>query len=263
VPLGCEPVPTGSYQLSVGGAPRDGRHVYRPGHPLAEFLIGRAASRRLEPAKIIFDYSTHRQTGKISLVEELLGKSGYLLLTRVSVRALEREDHLVFGGRTDSGKQLESEVFEKLFNVDGRLIGSAQIPDEVSQKLDEQIGLSRTALLARVAERNSRFFEEEIEKLERWAEDLKDGLEQELKELDTEIKGLKKQAKLQVELESKLELHRKAKELEVERSRKRRTLFDAQDEIDRKKESLISEVEGRLQQRVETEPLFAIRWEVK
>ena len=43
----------------------------------------------------------------------------------------------------------------------------------------------------------------------------------------------------------------------------RRTLFDAQDEIDRKKESLISEVEGRLQQRVETEPLFMIRWEVK
>ena len=104
---------------------------------------------------------------------------------------------------------------------------------------------------------------EEIEKLERWAEDLKEGLEQELKELDAEIKGLKKQAKLQVDLEAKLELHRQAKEREAERSRKRRALYDAQDEIERKKESLISDVEAKLQQRVETEGLFTVRWEVR
>ena len=263
VPLGCEPVPTGSYQLIAGSGPRDGRHVYRPGHPLAEFLIARAAARQLEPVKLVFDYSDYRRTGKISLVEELVGKSGFLLLTRVSVQALEREDHLLFSGHLDSGEQLDGEVCERLFNVDGRVSGPAEITPEVGRRLEEQMEQSRSALLTQVAERNGRFFEEEIEKLERWAEDLKDGLEQELKELDAQIKALKKQAKFQVELESKLALHRQAKELEGERSRKRRALFDAQDEIDRKKELLISEVEARLQQRVETEPLFTIRWEVK
>ena len=118
-------------------------------------------------------------------------------------------------------------------------------------------------MLARIAERNGRFFEEEIEKLQRWAEDLKGGLEQELKDLDAEIKAVKKEAKLETDLESKIALHRKAKDLEAERSRKRRSLYDAQDEIDRRKETLIGEVEGRLKQKVESERLFTIRWTVR
>ncbi len=112
-------------------------------------------------------------------------------------------------------------------------------------------------------ERNTQFFEEEIEKLERWAEDLKEGLEAELKELDIEIKASKKNAKLEVELEPKLALHRKVKELEAERSRKRRSLYDAQDEIERKKEVLISQVEEGLKQKLESAHLFTIRWEVR
>ena len=65
-----------------------------------------------------------------------------------------------------------------------------------------------------------------------------------------------------MDLEAKLALHRQAKEREAERSRKRRALYDAQDEIERKKESLISGVEAKLQQRITVEELFTIRWEV-
>jgi adenine-specific DNA-methyltransferase len=40
----------------------------------------------------------------------------------------------------------------------------------------------------------------------------------------------------------------------------RRALFDAQDDIDRRREQLIAEIEGKLQQRVSQKPLFSIRW---
>ena len=39
-----------------------------------------------------------------------------------------------------------------------------------------------------------------------------------------------------------------------------RALFDAQDDIDRRREQLIAEIEGKLQQRVSQETLFSIRW---
>jgi adenine-specific DNA-methyltransferase len=157
---------------------------------LAEFLIARAAARELEPVKLVFDYSDFRRTGKISLVEELVGKTGFLSLTRVTVQALEREDHLLFSGHLDSGVQIDGEVCERLFNVDGRVSGPAEITPEVRRRLEEQMELSRSALLTRVAERNGHFFEEEIEKLERWAEDLKDGLEQ-LKDVAQEQAGFR------------------------------------------------------------------------
>ncbi|MDP3091541.1 MAG: hypothetical protein Q8N04_12745 [Nitrospira sp.] len=47
---------------------------------------------------------------------------------------------------------------------------------------------------------------------------------------------------------------------EVEQGKRRRALFDAQDEIDRRREQLINEIEGKLQQRVGQEILFGVRW---
>jgi superfamily II DNA or RNA helicase len=260
VPLGCPPVPTGPYRFVTRSAERDGAHAYRPGHPLAEFLLARSAGRGLAPASVVFDYGKH--AGKISVVERLVGRSGYLILNRFSIRALEQEDRLLFAGVDSEGVPLDQETCEKLFEIDGRLGGVAEVPAAVSEKLATEFESSKAAVLAQIAERNSRFFDEEIEKLERWAEDLKEGLEHELKELDTEIKATKKEAKLQRELEAKLALHRKAKDLEAERSRKRRVLYDAQDEIDRKKEALISEVEARLERKIEAVPLFTIQWKV-
>jgi superfamily II DNA or RNA helicase len=260
VPLGCPPVPTGRYQFIAKGAQRDGAHAYRPGHPLAQFLLSRSAGRNLPAACVAFDYGKH--PGKISVVERLVGRSGYVTLTRLSIRSLEDEDRLLFVGTTTDGNTLDQETCERLFEVGGEIGSEAQIPADAADKLAAQLEATRTGTLTEIAERNSRFFDEEIEKLERWAEDLKEGLEHELKELDAEIKTTKKEAKLQRELEPKLALHRKAKELEAERSRKRRMLYDAQDEIDRKKETLISGVEARLQQRIETEPLFTIQWKV-
>jgi hypothetical protein len=39
-------------------------------------------------------------------------------------------------------------------------------------------------------------------------------------------------------------------------------LFDTPDEIDRRRERLIAEIEGKLQQKITTQELFAIRWKV-
>jgi len=40
-------------------------------------------------------------------------------------------------------------------------------------------------------------------------------------------------------------------------------LFDTQDDIDRHREQLIAEIEGKLQQRVSRETLFSIRWSLE
>ena len=43
----------------------------------------------------------------------------------------------------------------------------------------------------------------------------------------------------------------------------RRALFDAQDDIDRRREQLIADIEGKLQQRVAQTELFSIRWRLE
>ena len=40
------------------------------------------------------------------------------------------------------------------------------------------------------------------------------------------------------------------------------SLFDAQDEVDKRKENLIEEIEARMKQKIETNELFAIKWKL-
>ncbi|MCO6446339.1 MAG: hypothetical protein J5I67_01735, partial [Ignavibacterium album] len=110
------------------------------------------------------------------------------------------------------------------------------------------------------SERNSDFFDREIEKLDNWAEDKKNSLEIELKDLDKEIKLCKSEAKKILNLEEKVAMQREIKEMEKKRNELRLELFKSQDEIDNAKENLISDIEKRLKQNTVLDQLFLIKW---
>lgn len=261
LPEGIEPagISFGRYRLVTH---KNGieEHHYRLGHPLAERLLAQAKARALPPREVTFRYSQHGS--KISLVEKLKGRSGWLCLSLLSIEALEREEHLIFAGVTDDGETLDSESCAKLFGVAGRVDQALQPPAAVLPTLRTGTETSQHQIVQEVAERNHDYFEAEMEKLETWADDLKQSLERELKELDKEIKEIKKQARQSADLDSKVALHKKAKEWEKKRNDKRRGLFEAQDEIDNRKETLITDIEARLKQRLNRAEVFTIRWRV-
>jgi len=111
-----------------------------------------------------------------------------------------------------------------------------------------------------IDKRNGEFFDEEVLKLDRWSEDLKQGLEQEIKEIDKQIREARKTAALAQSLQDKLAAQKVIKALEKTRNTKRRELFDAQDAIDAHREELIINIEKQLKQRRNVRTLFAIRW---
>ena len=101
-----------------------------------------------------------------------------------------------------------------------------------------------------------------MDKLDQWADDMKISLEKEIRDLDAEIKLRKAEAKKMLNLEAKVKSQRQIKELEKKRSEKRQTLFSAQDDIDDKKETLLTDIEKRLNQKLEQKELFTIKWKM-
>jgi hypothetical protein len=63
-------------------------------------------------------------------------------------------------------------------------------------------------------------------------------------------------------LEAKVKAQRFIKELEKKRSEKRQTLFAAQDDIDGRKDDLLTDIENRLNQHIEQKELFTINWKI-
>lgn len=126
--------------------------------------------------------------------------------------------------------------------------------------LEEQTNERKACIQRTISERNAALFEAEAVKLDGWADDLKVGLEREIKDFDRQIKDARRAATAALTLEDKLAGQKQVKALEAQRNTKRRALFDAQDGIDAQRERLIAEIEGKLQQRTSLTALFTIGW---
>lgn len=99
-----------------------------------------------------------------------------------------------------------------------------------------------------------------MDKLDAWADDLKLALERDIKDLDRQIKEARRAATVALTLEEKLAGQKQIRALEAQRNQKRRSLFDAQDQVDKQREDLIAQIEGKLNQVTRIERLFSLRW---
>lgn len=247
-------IPLGLYELPrrTGDA-----HLYRLGHPLAQCLLDKIKSDSLETAAIVFDASGARP--KVSALEPFIGKSGQLSLSLLTIEALDQiEDYLLFSAHTNDGQALDADLAKRLATLPmAKILPNIQIDDTNLKSLAEA---QKTEIQRTISTRNAHFFEAEADKLDGWAEDLKVTLEREIKEMDRSIKEAKRAATLALTLEDKLAGQKQVKSIESQRNEKRKKLFDAQDEIDRKRGELIAEIEGKLKQEVFLSEVFKISW---
>lgn len=250
-------IPLGLYELPR----RSGEaHLYRLNHSLAEAILFQAKSRALAPAELVFDLSGH--DGKVSVLEPLQGRAGILSLHLFTVESLNQaEDYLIFAGTTDDGQILENDILHRFFTLSVKEENPLSSPPNMST-IDQQITERTTAIQKSISMRNALFFEAEADKLDSWSDDLKLGLERDIKDLDRQIKEAKRAASAALSLEEKIAGQKQIKAIESQRNSRRRELFDAQDEIDRKREILITDIEDKLKQKIEDYLLFTIRWSI-
>jgi ERCC4-related helicase len=249
-------IPLGLYELPR----RSGEaHLYRLNHRLAECVIGEAKKRELRPVEVRFDYSWHE--GRVTILEPLLNQSGWLSLSCFTVESLDQaEDHLLFAAFTDFGEALDEEVIPRLLKIPATVGAPVEPPPQAIEALGDATRARQDEIQGSISERNARFFENEAEKLEGWADDLKLGLEREIKEIDRQIKEARRAATSALTLEEKLAGQKQIKSLEAVRSQKRRSLFDAQDEVEVRRDKFIRTLEDRLKQQTANLTLFTLRW---
>lgn len=256
-PFPNEQIDPGPYKI---GKNIDDAHIYRPGHPLAQKILGEIKAKPADESEITFDYSTNSTI--ISILEPLVGKSGILKVSNYTVEAFEAEDSVVVSAIDESGNPVDGEITKKLFSIAARDVKAAVVSPEEKTKLDELESQTITMVSGRIAERNSEFFDNEVDKLDKWAEDMKKALELDLKKLDVDIKISKTNAKKILNLNEKLKAQRGIKDMEKKRNEMRKKLYEAQDDVEGRKEKLIEQVESQLKQKSKLEPLFTIRWKV-
>ena len=246
-----------TYNADWREAERRSETFFRPDHPLAQQLIAEAFHRPLQPAAVTLNYGAHGR--KISTVQPYVGLSGWLTVARLTIDSFECEEHLLIAGAVDEGDVVEEDTCRKLLSLPATMQGHgtiSRVPEALAAQCDTLAG----SRLRDLDFRNARHFDEQVAKLDHWAEDLKVGLEREIKNLDAEIRQARKESGQTPSLEGKLALQKKLRAFEQDRTKKRRELFEAQDSIDGKRDGLIAEIEGQMRQTHRIDALFTIRW---
>ena len=129
-------------------------------------------------------------------------------------------------------------------------------------RMDGLMATEQAALMQRVQEKSAKWLDAESTKLDRWAEDRKLALEEELKDLDRMIAETRRESLAAQLLPQKVALQQALREYEASRTAKRRELFEAQDKVAAERDAMIEAMQKQLLQRVEVEPLFTIKWSV-
>ncbi len=249
-------IPLGRYELPR----RNGdAYLYRMHHPLAEWVIQLAKSRQLTPAILRFDYDAYGT--QVSTLKLHRGKTGNLSVVLLTVDALNRiEQHLIVSAITAEGTLLTDDDPEKLLRLPAQVESVAISHNQAAITVD--LERRKQILLQEIDQRNLGYFDQEVEKLDAWADDLKLGLEQEIKEIDREIKEVRKLAAMSPTLDQKLTQQKRQRELETKRSKLRKELFIRQDQVEADRNQLIEGLEQKLQQQVQETLLFNIEWEL-
>lgn len=248
-------IPTGAYALSKDPGKA---HRYRLGHALARSVLERAASRQLGLTEIVFDYSGW--SAKASNVEPLVGKSGSIVAAKLSISGSDAQDHVILAAVTDDGAEVPEAAVRRLFDLPASDSGLVKLDASKAKRLVEK---RKKSILGELSERQAKWFEEEIEKLDGWAEDKRRGLKAELKDFDDSITELKKQARTAPTLPEKLAVQKKLRDLGKKRDEAWKAYDAAAAEVERNKDELLDRVEEQLKQTVEESVLFEARWTVK
>lgn len=246
-----------SFHLKWPRADERGDEFLRVQHPFAEGLLKACIERTTPVRELCFAYGSHA-----SALEPMRTRKGWLRVVRYTTNALGREENaLLLTAVTDDGTVLSRELTEKLFALEAKVAGDAAGAGEVPAALRGEIEKQQAATRGNIDSRNQTYFTEEEEKLNARVEDIRAGLEGEIKQLDKELTSLKKQSKLAKQLEEKIEAQKKLKALNEKRDAKLQTLYVELAKHRQDQDEYIKALEGQLQQKDERlDEVFTVRW---
>jgi superfamily II DNA/RNA helicase len=254
-PFPDEPIHPGPYRM---GRNVEDANTYRIGHPLAQRVLGKCLVLDTPAVELRFNLS---KSGKrLAILEPHLGHSGWLACSRYSVESFEGEDHILFAGMRDDGEPLDPTACKRLFDLPGEA-GDPILPVPVPA-IEAQLEAQRARILEEIGQRNTLWLDQEVAKLDRWTDDLKLALEQEIRDLDIEIREAKRASTAAGTLAEKLAYQRNLKNLQATRNQKRKDLFAAQDEVEARRDGLIGNIEARMKQEQKSEAVFSVRWKL-
>lgn len=252
-------IKTGKYQLITKEFEENNHYTYHINSPLGEYVVNEALKRELRPAKLTLSLSNHN--AKISALESYKGKSGYLKATRLTLNGFEKEEYVIVSATTKGGAKIKAEIAEKLLSLKAVDTVETTIDENAKAKLNESESAQKEKIFASCEKRNIQFFDAEITKLDKWADDQLVSLEKELRELKKTINTKRAESK-KANPQEKLKIQMEIRDLELKQKKLKREVESAEDEIYTKRSEIIDSLSELVKGQSKEQEIMTIEWEI-
>lgn len=251
-----------SNEIKKSESKQQGGELYRANHSLAQYVITEAKNIEVTPNDtLILDYSNSGK--RITPLAELVGLEGYISVDLLSMETAETIDYWAVAMITEQGDVIEPELIEHIWSIPS----SVELTDTIfPEKVVEQLEQIKNSQINEITEQTKKealnLFDEQVDKLDTWAEDMKLGLEREIQDLNQTIRLMKSEARRADSIEARLVAQREIKASEALLKRKRADLFAEHDRIEEQKDQLTDNLEQLLSLRSKKQNLFTLRWKM-
>lgn len=249
-----------TYNLQWKKAEEEGDIFLRKEDGFFRRWLDEAIEADITPTHIRFDNTGAER--RHSFFDSHTGLKGVLSVDKLAYEGLGDQEHLIFTVETEDGTALDEDLVNRMLELPGT--ATSDIPDETAEfikKRDERMELKKQ----QIQNANKEYFIAECEKLDAYSEDLKEGLERDIKELGKLIKEKKREFKTgsgDKTLEEMLDLKEEISKLESKRKEMRRNLYEQQDAIDEQNERLQEEIRQKLEGHMVTQHIMTISFEI-
>lgn len=258
-------IPSGRYRL-ISAARSDEdyaateAHLLRLSSPLGQWLTNTAKAQSLTTTKLRFDITSHPR--KISMLDPLLGTTGWIRLDLLTIDSDEREQFLLLTAIDDHGRNIDQEVVQRLLDVAGATLpDDVAMPSSIRERLEADAEQLTSATLNKASEAGDERFKQVQKQVDAWADDRIHAAEQVLDTIRRELRGARRRAEIAETVAEQQQAQQAIVQLEAKRRRARRDIEATEDQVEEERLKLLAQLRARSQRSHNRSTLFTICFE--
>lgn len=239
----------------------EGQYIdYNMVSTLGKQVMQAASTIEQEDGNIIFDITNYPY--QITNIQEMKGKKGYISFNKITIDSFEREEFVFFTGFLEDGTQLDEDTLSKMFRLSTIERPVEGIDNKIKDRLIADAEQYGKKIIIESEERNNQLLNDEISRINKWAEDKIESVQLRVETMRNERKNLQKQSDIAESTYEKRQLEEEISKLSKKIKMAWLELADAEDDIEDQRKKMIKKLRDQMMKSNNIRNVFIASFEV-
>lgn len=225
-------------------------------------VMAEAKKADQEYGEVVFDFTNYKYN--ISKIETQVGCKGIISVNKIVIDSFEEEEHLLINGIWEDGTRIEDDVLEKMLRLDMyESYSDAPKRHCLYQEICSDIKVHTDKILMDSQERNNSLLQDEVTRINLWADDKIQSTQLSVENLRENRKNLQKESDQATNMADKERLESEIQRITRKIKNSWIMLAEAEEEVEEERKKLIDNIRKENMKKWKVQHIFTANFEIK